>query len=222
MPKPHDPRLPLSVDDAPAKGTDDASRVIMIPHDSEAGPVTAVKNVLIQASLAELKSHGHYERYSQLMAADALDTLRLSLAPGWIPIELALAHYEACDKLELTPAQFAAIGNDVGDRVQDAVLVSLAKKVRAANFDLDAALGPLQRMWPRLFQGGSVQTVSVAGKERLIEERGFRLNRYHYYRQGHVAALRATYAALGIRVIDIKVDHYDALSDEMVVRVSWA
>jgi hypothetical protein len=222
MPKIIDPRSPIRVDDAPTKHPEyDASRVILVRHNSGAGPVTAVKNVLIQSSLAELKSHGYYERYSQLMAAEALETLQLSLAPGWIPIELALAHYDACDRLELSPAQFAAIGKDVGNRVQDAVLISLAKKVRAANYDLDAALGPLQRMWPRLFQGGSVQTVRVAPQERLLEERGFRLNRYHYYRQGHVAALIATYRALGIQLAEVKIDNYDATNDEMIVRVSW-
>jgi hypothetical protein len=216
------PQAPKTSDDASTKATDnDQSRIVLIPHDPGAGPVTAIKNVLIQSSLAELKNHGHYERYSELMAADMLETLQLSLAPGWIPIELALAHYDACDRLELSPAQFAAIGNDVGDRVQDAVLISLAKKTRPANIDVDAVLGPLQRMWPRLFQGGSVQTVRVAPRVRLIEERGFRLNRYHYYRQGHLAALASTYRALGIHVADVRIERYDAINDEMIVRVSW-
>jgi hypothetical protein len=57
----------------------------MIAHDLTAGPVTAIKNLLIQSSLVELKSHGHYERYAHLMAPDDLDTRQLSFAPGWTP-----------------------------------------------------------------------------------------------------------------------------------------
>jgi hypothetical protein len=110
----------------------------------------------------------------------------------------------------------------VGERVQDAVLVSLAKKVRKGDFDLWGAMLPLNRMWPRVFQGGSVQTVKAGPKEMVLEEWGFALNRYHYYRHGHIAALEATYTALGARLTGAKVESYSAVHDEMIVRVGWA
>lgn len=196
-------------------------REIIIPHDAEAGPVTAVRNVVIQASLVELKNNGYYDRYTTLIAPDILERLRLAIAPSWIEVDLALAHYAACDNLRLTPEEFEAMGKRVGHRVQETVLVSLAKKVREAGFDLCPAVGALHRMWPRLFQGGSVQVVKVGSKEKLLELRGFALNRYHYYRQAHLAALRATYAALGTRVAQTKVVSYDAAGDELVVGVAW-
>src|SRR6476660_3061698 len=115
----------VNVLDPPA-ATGSDSREIIIPHDPAAGPVTAVRNFLIQASLAELKANGHYERYARLIAPDVLAELSASLAPGWIPMDLALRHYEACENMKLDATEFAAMGKHVGDRVRD--VVSLAKR----------------------------------------------------------------------------------------------
>jgi hypothetical protein len=207
--------------DSEGEGETSGAREIVIPHDGSAPPVSGVRNVLLQASLAELKANGYYERYTSLIAPDVLEALLSSLAPGWIPLTVALAHYEACDKLALSAGEFVAMGKRVGDRVQDTFLVSLGKKGKDANFDLWAAVGPLHRMWPRLFKGGSVQTVKLGPKEMLLEEWGFRLNVYEYYRQGHLAALRSTYGALGTRITQVKVVSYDVAHDEMIVSIRW-
>jgi hypothetical protein len=199
------------------------TREILVPYDLTAGPVTAVRNVVIQASLGQLRSNGHYERYTTLIDNTTLEQLvAMSLAPGWIPIELALAHYEACDNLMLTREQFAVMGQAVGERVHETVLVSSAKKARAPDYNAWDAEGPLQRMWPRLFQGGSVQTVKVGPKAKLMEERGFRLNKYHYYRQAHLAAVKTTHRSLGTHEVQTKVESYSPARDELVIRVSWA
>lgn len=199
------------------------TREILVPYDLSAGPLTAVRNVILQASLAQLRSNGHYERYSTLIAPFVLEQLlAMSLAPGWIPIELALAHYEACDNLMLTREQSTLQGQAVGESVHEMALVSPAKKTRDPSFDPWSVEGPLQRMWPRLFQGGSVQTVKVGPKAKLMEERGFRLNQYHYYRQAHLAAVTATHRSLGISELQTKVESYSPARDELVIRVSWS
>lgn len=209
--------------DADKKGAQSAeTREILVPYDPAAGPVTAVRNVIIQESLNQLRTNQHFERYAKLIAADVLEQLiDLSLAPGWIPIELALAHYEACDNLMLTSEQFAVMGYAVGERVHGTMLVSSAKKARDPGYDPWSAEGALQRMWPRLFQGGSVQVVKLGPKAKLMEERGFRLNRYHYYRQAHLAAVMSTHSSLGIHDVQTKVESYSPARDELVVRVSW-
>jgi hypothetical protein len=218
MRKALDPAIDLATDNATPSAE---TREIVTPHDPNAGPVTAIRNVVIQSSLAELKAHGHYERYTPLIAPDALEQLTANVGPGWVALQLALLHYEACDKLGLSPEQFSELGAGVGDRVQDTVLVSSAKKERPDNTDPWQFEGQLHRMWPRVFQGGSVQVVKLNAKCKLLEERGFVLTRYHYYRQAHLAALRAAHTALGTSVSLLKVDSYDALRDELVVRIAW-
>lgn len=197
------------------------SREIVVAHDPNAGPVTAVRNVVLQASLAELRAHGCYERYSKLVAPEVLEQLNTNIAPTWVPVELALAHYAACDELGLSAEDFAALGQGVGDRVQDTVLVSSAKKVPVEGVDLWKVEAQLHRMWPRVFQGGSVQVVKLGPKLKLLEQRGFRLTQFQYYRQAHLAAIRASHIALGAHITTLKVDSYNAARDEVVVRVAW-
>ena len=198
-----------------------ATREIVIAHSPSAGPVTALRNTIILASFAALKAHGHYERYTELIASEDLEQLlAASLAPGWIPIGLADAHYRTCDQLSLQGHEFDAIGRSAGDRVQAAVLVTSAKRARASDFDLWDAVGSLHRMWARLFQGGSVQVSKLGPKDQLVEERGHSLNRYHYYRQAHLAAVSAAYEALG-GTTKVSIASYDPATDDMSVRIVW-
>jgi hypothetical protein len=199
----------------------DAPREIFIPHDPAAGPVTAVKNLLIQSSLAQLKANDHYERYVTMIAPNVLEDLLARMAPSWIPVELAMAHYEACENLNLNIDETAAVGTSVGDHLQNTTLVSRAKKVRAEDFDVWGAYSQMYRMWARLYQGGSVQVVRLGPKTQLIEQRGFPMNRFRYFRQAQVAAFAAAYEALGVELSCVKVERHSPARDEVAFRVAW-
>ena len=194
---------------------------IVIPHDPTRGKLTAVRNVVIQSSLAQLQANGFYERYAKLIASDVLDQLRSDLSPGWIPIELALAHYQACEDLRLSISEITALGLRVGDRLQETSLVSPAKKLRDAGVDLWAEVKALQRMRERLYNGGSGQIVKIGPKEMLVEYRGFVLSRFHYHRHAQIAVLRAAYSSVGARITQLKAVHYSEPRDEVTYRVCW-
>jgi hypothetical protein len=196
-------------------------REIIIAHEPAATPLRAVRNVLIQSSLAELRTLGHYDRYASLVQPKLLEQLTAaSLAPGWVSVELAHAHYEACDRLELTVEQLSTMGGRVGERVQAALLVSFAKKVRQLDFDLWSEIGPLHRMWGRVFDGGSVQICKLGPTDELVEERGFSLFRYAYYREAHLAVLRASHAALGVDAT-VTIASYNPRNDDLTARITW-
>jgi hypothetical protein len=197
------------------------TREILIPHTPTVLPLTAVKNVFIQSSLVGLKANGYYDRYTKLIDPDVLSLLQSSLAPGWVPVEWATAHYEACEGLMLSAHELNTIGGQVGDRLQESVLVTSAKRVRDADFDMWDVMLSLHRMWGRLYQGVSVQVVKLGPREKLIETRGLSLFRFHYYRQTCLAAISAAYRALGARDNTVKVVSYNAKTHEMVVRTSW-
>lgn len=194
---------------------------IITPHDPSRGPVTAVRNVVIQSSLAQLRAHGFYERYATLIDRAALELLRSDLGPGWIPIELAMKHYQACEDLRLSIPEIMTVAARVGDRLQETSLVSPAKKLRDASVDLWAEVKALQRFRERLHQGGSGQIVKVGPKEMLVEYRGLVLTQFHYYRNAQVAVLRAAYGSVGARITQLKIVHYSAPRDEVTYRVCW-
>lgn len=197
------------------------AREVLIPHARTALPLSAVRNVFIQSSLAGLKANGYYDRYTKLMDPGVLAQLQSSLGPGWVRVELATAHYEACDGMMLSAQELNEIGGQVGNRLQESVLVTSAKRVRDADFDMWDVMLSLHRMWGRLYQGVSVQVVKLGPREKLIETRGLSLFRFHYYRQTSLAAISAAYRALGAQESTVKVDSYSAKTHEMVVRTSW-
>jgi hypothetical protein len=197
-------------------------REIVIPHDPDAGPVTAVKNLLLQFSLAQLKAHGLYDTYAKLIAPEVLTQLLAQLGPGWVPVEFAMAHYEACDRLNLDAQQIDGLGKTVGDRIQNTALISAAKRTRDADFDVWDEVGSLHRMWSRLYQGGSVQISKLGPKDQLIERRGYPMNRFRYYRQAQLGVFTAAYAAFGIELTRREIRDIKASEHEVMFWLSWA
>lgn len=194
---------------------------ILVAHDPNAGDVTEVRNLVLQSSLAELKAHGYYERYVQHIEPSTLEDLLSRVAPGWVPVDLAMAHYKACDDMNLSTEELSAMGRSVGERIQETTLVSAAKTSRDENFDPWQVEAQLHRMWQRLYRGGSIQVTKLGSKEKLIEQRGYPMNRFHYYRQALVWALGATHTAVGLRVSRIRVEKYEPDTHEVGVRLSW-
>jgi hypothetical protein len=200
---------------------DGGERENIYPHDRTRGPVTAVRNVLLQTSLNELQENGHYERYVQLIAPEKLEQLQTFLAPGWVPIEIADAHYAACNGLDLSSAQSGRLGARIGNRLQQTLFVSNAKGARDPDFDLWKVTPGLYRMWARLYQGGSVQLTRLGEHETLIGQLGFTLNRYEYYRQAQMRAIAAAYASVGTRITRFDIERYDPETHEIEFHMAW-
>lgn len=102
-------------------------REILIAHDLTRGPLRAVRRILVQSSLAELKGFGFYERYCALIDPASLAEITDQIGPGWLPIELAMAHYRACDSLELSGDQLDLLGAHAGAKLASTLLVTSAK-----------------------------------------------------------------------------------------------
>jgi hypothetical protein len=215
--------LPSSLDavDYSILSADTTDAIIVFPHDRTRGPVTAVRNVLLQTSLDELKGQGHYDRYVQMIAPEALEALQAHLAPGWVPIEIAHAHYAACERLGLSNAQAGRLGRNIGDRVQQTLFVSRAKSARDPDFDLWKVTPSMHRIWARIYQGGSVQVTRLGPRELSLEQAGFVLNRYAYYREAQVRAIATAYTAVGTRFSRFEISRYDTERDELEFHMAW-
>ena len=66
---PHDPSL-----ESPLRDSD--GHEIIIPHDREIRPVSAVKNVVLQSSLAQLEKLGMYQRYEKVVEPGVIEAIR--------------------------------------------------------------------------------------------------------------------------------------------------
>jgi hypothetical protein len=196
-------------------------REIIFPHVADIRPCRAVRNVVIQSSLAMLQEEGHYEQYLKHIDPQKLEELRSSFAPGWTPIALARAHYQACDDLGLTQDEIARLGQRIGDKLHETMLVHSAKRNPDADFDLWEATGALYRTYARTYEGGSLQVIKLGPKDKLLEFKAFSLSRSRYYRIAQLHGIGSSYQSFGVRLETLKVVSYNPTGDEMTFRFTW-
>ncbi|MET0340580.1 MAG: hypothetical protein ABW252_06240 [Polyangiales bacterium] len=196
-------------------------REIITPHEEPVQPVTEVKNALLQSSLSQLRASGLCARYVALVDPRVPRDIEATLAMSWVPVQLAITHYQACDRMALEEDALQALGSGVGDRMQQMSLVSSAKTTSIIPGALWASAGPLRRMWARHYRGGSVQVVKLGACEMELGLRGFVLNQFRYFRQAQLSAIAVAFAAIGARDTSVKLDLYNSVKDELKLRISW-
>jgi hypothetical protein len=166
-------------------------REVIIAHLSPLRPASHVRSTLLQSSLNFLRDHGHYDAYLKLVSPAYRETIVTALAPTWLPIEVGVAHYRACDALLLSTADRIASGESVGDRIQGTFMRTLVQTARTAGVTPWTLFKRFDRMWERLFQGGSVEVVQVGPKDLTIEVCGAQVSQFAYFRTGFTGVVRA-------------------------------
>lgn len=192
---------------APRDRTD--MREIIVPHDLSRGPLVAVRRMLVHSSIAELGAFGFYDRYSQIVDPNSLNRIRELIGPGWMPVELALEHYSACDRLQLSDKAILEAGTRAGDKMGSALLVAGAQpQVESKDRSPWPLLHAFARMGRRIYDGASAQYVKTASNCLRIEYLSNPLFAFHYYRVAHCGFLRHAFRALNVEVDDVTLTPY--------------
>jgi hypothetical protein len=195
---------------------------LLVPHVEPVLRASTVRSTLLQQSLKGLKLHGLYDRWCDQIEQSDRQRIVEAIAPEWLPIELGLAHYEACDRLDVDDDLLGIIGEGTGQRVQSTLLATSAKLAQTVGMTSSVAAHSFSRIWPRLFQGGSIEFVKVGPKDSRLEVRAAVLSRSRYFRAALCGNLRAAFKLVaGARVAYTKAQPYDASRDRFVVVLSW-
>lgn len=193
---------------------------IIVPHDLSRGPLVAVRRMLVHSSIAELGAAGHYDRYRELMQPGALERIRELIGPGWMPVELALEHYSACDRLQLSDESIHEAGTRAGDKMGSALLVAGAQpQVEVKDRSPWPLLQAFARMGRRIYDGASAQYVKTASNALRIEYYGNPLFDFHYYRVAHCGFLRQAFRSLSVEVAEVTLTAYRADKASIDVRI---
>lgn len=196
-------------------------RELLIAHLSPIPPATSIRSTVLQSSLASLRLRGHFDDWNSKIEPRFRATIVESLAPSWMPIEVAIAHYSACEALALPISEQIAMGEAVGNRIQGSFMATLMKSARAAGFDPLVLLGQFDRLFARLFQGGSVQVVQTGPKDLDIEIRGVPLTRQAYFRVAFTGVVRAGFVFAGVKAAYVKQESYSAPLESFSMHASW-
>jgi hypothetical protein len=146
-------------------------------------PVQQVRTTLLTSSLEALRQHGFIDRYFDRLPAPHHAAVRSLVAGHWAPVELALAHYHACEAMGLDSDQIGRAASGVADRLRDTFMGALVRASRAVGVTPWAALGHYARVWDRLFIGGAAAVFKVGPSEAQLELHGLPLCGFAYCRE---------------------------------------
>lgn len=176
---------------------------------------------MLQSSLNSLRTHGQFERYLTVVDPAYRDTILGSLAPEWLPLEVAAAHYSACDALQLSPEVMQRIGEDVGDRIQGTFLGTVVKRARLLGLTPWLLLDQFERLWGRLMLGGGVGVYKTAPKDARVEVHNLGLARYAYFRTAFCGVIVAGIKLGAGRSVIVHVANGGRTEDRLVFNAAW-
>jgi hypothetical protein len=146
-------------------------------------PVTQFRSTWLIASVAELRNRGLFERYLPGLKPEYHDAVTSSVAGVWLPVDVAVAHYEACERLDLPHEEQLAIGRSVTELVHKTSYSLAIRLVKEAGVTPWACLAQQRRLWRRVWQGGDVAVFKLGPKEARIEVVGWPCARVPYCRR---------------------------------------
>jgi hypothetical protein len=155
---------------------------VILPFPARIEPVREVRTTVIVTSIAVLRSTGHFDQYAESLPPEVRDVIVHSVAGAWIPIDLALVHYGACDALGLQPDEIAALGRTVFDKVGGTLLGTMFRMAREVGASPWTVLPHLQRFWDRAYRGGGLCITKTGPKEARGEVQQARICDSIYYR----------------------------------------
>lgn len=182
------------------------------------GPLRQVRSTLLCSSVAELRRRGFFEPYIRNLSAATADILVPGVASTWLPLEVAMEHYEACERLTIGADDAYAFGAASAERVQHAFLRTFVAVARGAGAGPLTVLPKYPRMWGRHFAGGNVVVTRAGAKDVLLDIRDVPLARYAFFRN---AFRGANDAALRMFASTVYVREQRSSPTSFCLRLSW-
>jgi len=155
-------------------------------------PMRKIRSTLIKGGLVSLQEAGLGEAYAAVSPPEVQAAIGAAVAGMWLPIELAVAHYLACDELGLSNDSAAQLGRATFERTKGLLLGSAIGLARGVGVTPWTLMPHLQRFWLQGYDGGGVRATKKGPKEVDVDLVGCPVMRSRYYR----AAQRGLFTVL--------------------------
>ncbi len=137
-------------------------------------PLTSkFRSTWLTSSLRAIKERQRHGEYLGYLPAEHREAIESSVAGIWLPTEVAVAHYEACDRLGFTTNELYAIGREVHAHAQLSVFSMAVKLATGAGATPWTAFSQFHRLWSRVWVGGGTAVFKLGPKEARIEIAGW-------------------------------------------------
>jgi hypothetical protein len=186
------------------------------------GVATHIRTTLLVSSLQSLRKRGSFADYMELLPPEHHAAVSSMIAGQWVPIEVGLAHYQACQGLAISRPEVVAIGRAVGDSIHGTFLATMVRMAGQVGVTPWTGLSFVERLFRRLFKGGGGSSVIKQGpKDALVVFAGMPVARVPYYRVAMTGVFEAG-LDLFCRKSYVSDVPDEATATTAVVHAAWA
>jgi hypothetical protein len=140
------------------------------------------RSTWITASQATLRERGLFEAYRSALDAAHREAL-LVVVPGvWLPMDVARAHYAACDSLKLAEDDLVDIGARAMRRANATTLSFITRLAKNAGVTPWTVLAQTHRIMANTMDDGGVAIAKLGPKDARVEILGYPLAELRYNR----------------------------------------
>jgi hypothetical protein len=170
---------------------------ILVPYPGGAprksvAVATRFRSTWLGSSVQALRERGLQDRYFAVLAPEFREVVRSSVAGVWLPIDVAVAHYDACDRLELPMREVVQIGFDVTKHIRNTTIQTMVRLASNAGATPWTILERAGVLWGRAFEGSGISVVKLGPKEARFEVAGWPVSRSMYCRTAFRGILTAS------------------------------
>jgi hypothetical protein len=152
---------------------------------TRAPPLAAVRSTIVTSGLAALRARSLETRYLGHLPREHHAAVESLIAGMWLTTDFVMAHYQACEALNLPFEEAVAIGTAVGARVHETLLITVKKLAAAAGVTPWTVLSQYDRLWQRTFDGGGFTITRTGPKDALVHVTQMPLARFAYFRASY-------------------------------------
>jgi hypothetical protein len=180
-----------------------------------------IRSTVVISSRAALEAEARFAAYEGNLAAAHREALRNTIAGTWLGMDLAIAHYSACEALGLGMSEQVQMGRKTGDRVNGTLLGTIARLARSAGVTPWTLIEQLPRFWSRGFDGGEISSEQIGPKEARITILDQPLMRFGYFRHGLAGTAEMQLSPFCTRAY-VRVERFDLKTLGTTYRYQWA
>ena len=150
-----------------------------------------MRSTLLCSGIQALRARGLFDTYLAALPKPQRETV-LTLVPGqWFSIDLAVAHYTACDALPLSPQEIESIGAEVAERIHHSFLGVVVRVSKEAGTSPWTLFSHSKRLRDLTWRGSDISVAQLGPKEARFEWAGIPCARSRYYLSSFAGFLRA-------------------------------
>ena len=142
---------------------------LVLDFPSPIAPVRHVRSTVMLGSVQSIRDAGHYDAYLAALDPAQRNPLLDAVVGMWMPLEVARAHYAACDALRLSPESQAELGRATFEKTKGTLLGTSVRMAQNVGVTPWTVLPFFQRFWLRGYDGGGVRIATTGPKEALVD-----------------------------------------------------